>query len=201
MASRGRPSAQKRTLARVATYDWLLMLHVTGAFLLLGGAVAAGVLNTLALRAERPSEIALLLGLIRVAVPMIGVGACCTLVFGLWLVTSRTTRFGELWIVVSLVLWVVASALGGMGGKHQEQAREVAERLAAAGDTSNAELTRDAARPERQRDVLAPGAATLAHPRPHDLEAGLMIAAAARSCRSSCTSSARWSCSARSSPR
>jgi len=32
-------------------------------------------------------------------------------------------------------------ALGGAGGKHQEQARRKAEQLAAQGDTSDAELT------------------------------------------------------------
>ena len=38
----------------VSTFDWLLMLHITGAFLLVGGSVAAGIFNTFAVRAERP---------------------------------------------------------------------------------------------------------------------------------------------------
>jgi uncharacterized membrane protein len=38
------------------------------------------------------------------------------------------------------VLWVIASALGGRGGKHQAQTRKLAEQLAAAGDTMTDEL-------------------------------------------------------------
>jgi len=38
------------------------------------------------------------------------------------------------------VLWVVANALGGIGGRHQERSRKLAEELAAAGDTTNDEL-------------------------------------------------------------
>ena len=38
------------------------------------------------------------------------------------------------------MLWVVANALGGIGGRHQERARELAERLAAEGDATTDEL-------------------------------------------------------------
>ena len=38
----------------MTTYDWLLFLHVTGAFLLVGGAVVAIVLDIAAQRRERP---------------------------------------------------------------------------------------------------------------------------------------------------
>ena len=50
----------------MTTYDWLLFLHITGAFLLVGGAVVAIVLDIAAPSRERPSEIALLLGLVRI---------------------------------------------------------------------------------------------------------------------------------------
>ena len=52
----------------VSTYDWLLFLHVIGAFLLAGGTVVAGALHLAAHSARAPSEIALLLGLTRFAV-------------------------------------------------------------------------------------------------------------------------------------
>ena len=39
-----------------------------------------------------------------------------------------------------VVLWVIANALGGIGGRHQERSRKLAEQLAAAGDTSTDEL-------------------------------------------------------------
>ncbi len=116
------------------------MLHVTAAFFLVGGSVAAGVLNVLAIRAERPSDTAYLLRLVRVTLPVIGIGVAGTLIFGIWLWRELHFSFGAFWIWASLVLWAASGALGGIGGKHQGRARELAERLAAAGDASTDEL-------------------------------------------------------------
>jgi uncharacterized membrane protein len=116
------------------------MFHITGAFLLVGGSVAAGVLNVLSLRAPRPSETALYLRLIKRVVPVIGLGSIATLVFGLWLVHELDFAFWSFWIIAALVLWLISGALGGAGGKHQERARVKAEQLAAAGDVSDDEL-------------------------------------------------------------
>jgi uncharacterized membrane protein len=116
------------------------MLHMTGAFFFVSGAVTAGVLNVLAGRAERPSETALLLRLIKTAVIVIGVGVAATLIFGIWLWHELGYGIGTFWIWASLVLWVIANALGGIGGKHQERTRKLAEQLAAAGDTMSDEL-------------------------------------------------------------
>ena len=116
------------------------MFHITAAFLLVGGSVAAGILNVLAIRAERPSETAYLLGLVRVTLPVIYVGVLGTLVFGLWLWHEERFPFGELWIWLSLVLWVATNALGGVGGRHQERSRALAQELAAGGDASTPEL-------------------------------------------------------------
>ena len=116
------------------------MLHVTAAFFLVGGSVAAGILNALAIRAARPSETAYLLRLVRVTLPVIGVGVAGTLIFGIWLWHELHFSIGAFWIWASLVLWVATSALGGIGGKHQERARKLAEQLAAAGDATSAEL-------------------------------------------------------------
>jgi uncharacterized membrane protein len=124
----------------VDTYDWLLFLHVAGAFLVLGGAVVAGVLNFAALRRERPSEIVLLFRLTRVAVVSIGIGMVLTLSFGLWLVHHVGYGFGQTWIVLALVLWLVSGALGGIGGGRERRVRELAERLAAEGDAPSADL-------------------------------------------------------------
>ena len=123
------------------TYDWLLFLHVLGAFLVLGGVVLAGVLNFAALRRERPSEIAMLFKFARVGVASIGIGMVLTLVLGLWLVHHVGYGWGQTWIVLALVLWVLANALGGIGGSREKKTRELAERLAAEGDAPSAELT------------------------------------------------------------
>ena len=125
----------------MSTYDWLLMLHVTGAFLMLGGGAAAGVLNLRAWHSERPSEIALLLSLIaRVAVPAIGLGGAVTLLTGIWLVHHAGYSYGTFWVWGAIVLWALAMALGGRGGSYQSRAGKEAGRLAAAGDTATPEL-------------------------------------------------------------
>jgi uncharacterized membrane protein len=124
----------------VTTAQWLLMLHVAAAFCFVGGSTAAGILNALAMRAERPSDAATLLRLIRVALPVIFVGVAGTLVFGIWLWHEYGYSLGAAWIWISLVLWAVAGALGGRGGRHQERSRELAERLAREGDTPSSEL-------------------------------------------------------------
>jgi uncharacterized membrane protein len=138
------------------------MLHVTGAFFLVSGSVAAGVLNVLAARAERPSETALLLGLIRIAVIAIGIGAAGTLIFGIWLWHEQGYGIGTFWIWAALVLWVIANALGGIGGKHQERTRKLAEQLAAAGDTKSEELRALLRDPRGNALSWLAGAATLA---------------------------------------
>jgi uncharacterized membrane protein len=126
----------------MSKYDWLLFLHVTGAFLLVGGSVTAATLLFSAVRRERPSEVALFLGLIRFAVPAIGAGALLTLVFGLWLVSAAPWAYGygSFWVIAALVLWVLANALGKFGGDRAEAARKLAVQLAGEGDAPSPEL-------------------------------------------------------------
>jgi uncharacterized membrane protein len=125
----------------VDRYQWLIFLHVTGAFLVLGGAVFGGILNFAALRRTRPSEIVVLFRLVRIAVVSISVGMLVTLALGLWLVADvDVIEWSDAWVIVALILWVVANALGGVGGRRERATRELAERLAAEGDTPSAEL-------------------------------------------------------------
>jgi uncharacterized membrane protein len=133
----------------VDRYHWLLFLHVAGAFLLLGGAVVAAVFNVAALRRERPSEIALLLGLTRWAVVAISAGLVLTIALGLWLVHNQGYGYGEAWVVASLVLWILAGFLGDRGGRLQRETRVLAERLSGEGDLPSPELE------TRLRDPLA----------------------------------------------
>jgi len=125
----------------VSRYDWLLFLHVTGAFLVIGGAAMAGVFNFSALRSERPSDVVLFFRFARIAVAAIGAGLVLTLGFGLWLVYDAGYGWGETWIVLALVLWVLSSAMGGIGGNREKQVRELAERLTAEGDVPSPELS------------------------------------------------------------
>jgi len=124
----------------VNTYDWLLVFHITGAFLLLGGGAIAAALNLSALRRDRPSEIALLFGLIRIAVVAIMIGTTLAFVFGLWLVHEAGYGYFDGWIVAAYVLLLLANAMGGAGGKRDERTAKFARELAASGDAPSAEL-------------------------------------------------------------
>jgi uncharacterized membrane protein len=136
----------------MSLYQWLLALHVTGAFLLVGGIVITAVFNVCARRSERPSDVALFLRLQMVGVIALGIGAVTTLVIGLWLVHEADYGFGQFWVWAAVILWVVAMALGGRGGRSQAEAAKLASRLATEGDAPSAELRTATA--DRRADVL-----------------------------------------------
>ena len=103
----------------MSKYDWLLFLHVTGAFLFLGGVVVAWVLGIAAALSDRPSEIALLLRLTGTAAASIGVGMLLTIVFGLWLVFDLDAyEISDGWVIArvrdptALSLNIASSLLG-----------------------------------------------------------------------------------------
>lgn len=127
----------------MSLYDWLLFLHISGAFFLIGGVVVAGILNLAAIGRDRaPSQVAALYRLVRFAVVLIGAGMLLTLAIGLWLVHESPWNYGygDTWVIVALVLWALAGWLGGIDGKYQRQTGELAERLASEGDTASEEL-------------------------------------------------------------
>jgi len=125
----------------VDRYHWLLVFHMAGAFMVLGGAMMAGIFNIAALRRERPSEIVVLFRLTRYAVTSILAGMVVTLAFGIWLVADVDyVKWSNSWVIVALILWFVANALGGIGGGRDKRTRQLAEQLAAQGDQPSAEL-------------------------------------------------------------
>ena len=122
-------------------YHWLLLFHMAGAFMVVGGATLAGIFNIAALRRERPSEIVVLFRLTRLAVVAVIVGMTLALAFGLWLVADLDfIKWTNAWVISAIVLWFVANALGSNGGRRDRHARELAERLAAEGDQPSPEL-------------------------------------------------------------
>ena len=87
-------------------YQWLLVFHVAGAFLVLGGAMLAGIFNIAAIRRERPSEIVALYRLTQIAVRSITLGMLVALVFGIWLVADLDfVKWSNAWVIVALILW------------------------------------------------------------------------------------------------
>ena len=120
-------------------HELALFLHIAGAILFFAGMAVAGLGEAAARGRSRPSEIALLLGAGRAGVVLVGIGLLLVLVFGLWL--TDLSGFGfDGWVVAALVLLVVASAAGGIGGQAPKRARRLAERLAAEDDEPSAEL-------------------------------------------------------------
>lgn len=130
-------------------YDWLLVFHLFGAFLLLAGAVAIQVCALVAIRRTKPSDVAFFFNLGRIAEAAINAGAGVALLFGLWLTHYLGYGFGQGWIVAAIVLFVAAAGLGGAGGARYKKTRLEAERLAGAGDQPTPELE------QLKRDPLA----------------------------------------------
>jgi uncharacterized membrane protein len=125
----------------VDRYHWLLIFHVAGAFLVLGGAMLAAIFSVASMRRERPSEIVVLYRLTQIAVRSLTLGMLVALVFGIWLVADLDfVKWSNTWVIIALILWVVASALGGIGGRREEETHRLAERLAAEGDAPSPEL-------------------------------------------------------------
>lgn len=117
-----------------------LFFHLLGALLFVSGIVVAGVAFEAARRREQPAEIALLLGLTRVGVLLVVVGALDVLGFGLWLVDIERVGYDAGWIQAALGLYVIAVVLGGVGGQRPKQARRLAAQLATGGEPATPQL-------------------------------------------------------------
>jgi uncharacterized membrane protein len=124
----------------VTKYDWLLLVHVLGAFLFVSGSIVAGILAFAAMQREKPSEVALLLRLVRPVVALVGVGSLVTLGIGIWLADYVGYGIGQGWVVAAIVLWFASNALAGPAGRMLRRTREFAEQLAKDGDRPSDEL-------------------------------------------------------------
>ena len=112
-------------------YDWLLLFHLLSAFCFLSGAIVAGILHWLAMRRDRPSEIALLLGLVRPMVVLIGDrrGRHARLRDLARQDNPDGIALGDTWVIAAIVLWaIVGRPLPAPAGKPLRHARELAER-------------------------------------------------------------------------
>jgi uncharacterized membrane protein len=120
--------------------DVALFFHLLGALLFVAGIILAGAAFEVARRRERPAEITLLLGLTRIGVVLVAVGGLLLAVFGLWLVHLGGFGYGSGWVDAAIALYLVALALGALGGRRPKQARRLATQLAAEQMPVSAEL-------------------------------------------------------------
>lgn len=104
-----------------------LFLHIVSAVAFFSGAAVAGVCSEKARRCATAGEVAALLGAARTGALLVMAGSAGVLVFGLWLVDLRARSLSEGWLAGSLLLLVVALALGAAGGRVPRRARRLAE--------------------------------------------------------------------------
>lgn len=121
--------------------QWLLFGHLAGAFLFVSGAVVAAALRLAAIRHARPSEVALLMRVVRPAVPLIVIGLVVVVGFGFWLADRLGYDLGATWLTWTFALLAWAIVVGGLTGRQDRHTRELAERLAREGDQPSAELS------------------------------------------------------------
>lgn len=115
-------------------YDWLLFLHVLGAFGMVGATVVFWAVMLAARRSDRPTTLTPLFVPANIAV---GAGSVLTLVFGIWLaIHVDGYELWDGWILAALVLWAVSVELGRRGGARVGTA-------AAAGDGALSAALRD----------------------------------------------------------
>jgi uncharacterized membrane protein len=117
-----------------------VFFHLLGALLFVAGIVLVGTAFEAARRRDRPSEIALLLGLTRIGVLLVAVGGLLLPIVGLWLVHLGHFGYGSGWVDAAIGLYVIVLVLGGLGGQRPKQARQLATRLAAEQAPVNEEL-------------------------------------------------------------
>jgi uncharacterized membrane protein len=112
------------------TYNVALALHLLGVITFVAGAVVAGVAFEAARRRRAPAEVVLLLSITRIGVLLVATGTLLIAAFGLWLVHLGHWGYGSGWVDASIGLFLVALALGGLGGQRPKQARRLAGDLA-----------------------------------------------------------------------
>jgi uncharacterized membrane protein len=107
-------------LPPVDRYEWLLFLHVTGAFAVVATVVIYGAA---VVGAGAPAQ--LRRRFVQLGNILFTVGAVLTLVFGIWLaIDDDDYQLWDGWIIAALVLWAVA------GGVEQRFRRSLDDRSA-----------------------------------------------------------------------
>jgi len=120
-------------------YQIGILFHLIGVILFFAGAAVAGVVATAAPRRQKPSEIAVILGLARPGAILLGIGGVVLLIAGFYL-SGKIDGFGQRWLEVSILLFVIALVAGALGGRRSSGVRAYAEGLAERGEGDEATL-------------------------------------------------------------
>jgi uncharacterized membrane protein len=112
-------------MANVATF-----LHLTGAIGFFAGVALAGFASRAARGRSDARDIAALLALSRTGVIVVALSTPVPGIFGLWLVHLGHFGYSSAWVQISVGLFLLALAVGGLGGARPKQARLHAQQLA-----------------------------------------------------------------------
>ena len=124
------------------THDLALFLHLLGVVSMFSGIAVAALAQARARTRDDPAEVALTLGFARTGVLLAGPGVLLTLAAGGWLMSLDDLGFDTGWLATAVGLFLVSMLLGALGGRRPRLARELAERLAASGDSVTPDLRR-----------------------------------------------------------
>jgi hypothetical protein len=119
--------------------DVVLFFHLLGVLLFVAGIVVAGVAFEAARRRESAAEVSLLLAMTRYGVVLVAQGGMLLFVCGLWLAGLEDVG-GAGWVAASMVLFLLAVALGWLGGQRPKRARQLATQLAEQDEAVSPEL-------------------------------------------------------------
>ena len=101
----------------VGWYDWLLFIHVAGAFALVAAMVVYWALVVESWRDDPADQGPLAAALMRPAAVLVAAGLLLTLVFGIWLaIYLDGYELWDGWILASLVLWALGTGAGQRSG-------------------------------------------------------------------------------------
>jgi hypothetical protein len=114
--------------------DWLLVLHLLSAFALVAGLVLFWVLIVAVRRTDTPEGTIRMAPVGKVGNVAAAIGGVGTIVFGVWLAFSvGGYDIWDGWIIAAIVLWFLATGLGGRTGKEYMAGMKKAQELDAAG--------------------------------------------------------------------
>jgi uncharacterized membrane protein len=122
--------------------DWILALHVLSAFAFAAGLILFWVLIVAVRKTDTPDGTIRMEPIVRIGNAVTGIGAGGTLIFGVWLAFSYGGYdIWDPWIIIALVLWAVAGAIGQRTGVEYTAGMTKAKELEAAGQAGpSAEL-------------------------------------------------------------